>query len=324
MRAFLIASLFAAGCYDVGALGSSFVPDGGGGHGGAGFAGAGGTGGGNWDIVTGPSDGASALRGVFGSGAGDVVAVGASSTIVRLTASNAPAPESAPPGYNLRAVWIGGHDALAVGDSESVLVRGSATWDGFSLGDLTLYAVAGLPGGGAIAVGSGGAIVHQSAATAWDAEPTPDGVFVALRSVAARSATDVIVVGDAGTIVHGTGASVPLTWTPETSGVSSDLFATFTTATDTWIVGAGGVVLHAGTDDAWTVEPSGTGADLFGVSGDGDSVWAVGAGGTIARRHAGAWSVEAAGGADLHAVFAAGGGEVWAVGDGGTVLHRRP
>ena len=324
MRAFLVASLVVSGCYDVGALDRSFVAADGGTHdGGGGFAGTGGSSG-NWDVVTEASDGAPALHGVFGSGAGDVVAVGASSTIVRLTAANAPAPESAPPGYNLRAVWLGGHDALAVGDSETVLVRGSAAWDGFSFGDLTLFAVTGLPGGGAIAVGSGGSIVHQATATAWVAEPTPDDLVVALHSVAARSASDVVAVGDAGTVVHGTGASVPLTWTQETSGVTSDLFATFTTSSETWIVGAGGVILHAGLDDAWTVEPSGTGANLFGVSGDGDSVWAVGAGGTIVRRHAGVWSVEAAGGADLRAVFAAGGGEAWAVGDGGTVVHRRP
>jgi len=283
-------------------------------------------GGGGWDTVTPASWGAPALRGVFGSGAGDVVAVGASSTIVRLASASAPASESAPPGYNLRAVWVGGAGGFAVGDSETVLMRGgAAAWDGASFGDMTLYSITGLPSGGAIAVGSGGSIVRQTATATWSPEVQPEALMTgALHGIAARADGDVIAVGDAGTVLHGTGTTVPLSWASEPSGVSGDLFAIWTTSTETWIVGAGGVILHAGTDDAWTIEPSGTTADLFGVSGDGDSLWAVGAGGTIVRRHAGTWTLEAVGGSDLRAVFGSGGGEAWAVGDGGTILHRHP
>jgi hypothetical protein len=321
MRALAIASLLVAGCYDVGSLENN-TATGGGVH----NVQSGGNGGG-WETVTPAAANASALRGVFGSGAGDVVAVGASSTIVRLATASAPASESAPPGYNLRAVWVGSAGAFAVGDSETVLMRGgTAGWDGASFGDTTLFSITGLPGGGAIAVGSGGAIVRQTAASTWSAEVDPQALMMtgALRGVVARADSDVIAVGQAGAIFHGTGTSVPLQWTSEASGVSGDLFATWTMSTETWIVGAGGVILHAGSDDAWTAEPSGTTADLFGVSGDGDSLWAVGAGGTIVRRHAGTWSLEAVGGADLYAVFASGGGEAWAVGDGGTILHRHP
>jgi hypothetical protein len=320
MRSVWLVCLLASGCYDVDALGRSSTSDGGGARDGAGGGGGGG-GIDNWESISPPASATSfALRGVFGSG-GDVVAVGASSTIVRL--ASAPGAESAPPGYNLRAVWLGAGGAFAVGDSETVLMRGGSAWNGASLGDLTLYAVTGLPGGGAIAVGSGGAIVHQETTT-WVPDEEMPTVNVALFGVAARAAGDVIAVGEAGTVVHGTGSAPPLTWTAESSGVIGDLHAVWTTATETWIVGAGGVVLHAGTDDAWAPEASGTGADLFGISGDADSVWAVGAGGTIVRRHAGAWSVEAAGGATLRAVFAAGNGEAWAVGDDGAIWHRRP
>jgi hypothetical protein len=139
--------------------------------------------------------------------------------------------------------------------------------------------------------------------------------------VSARSATEALAVGDRGTIVHGTGGA-PLAWVVENSGVAADLFAVWATATDAWIVGAGGVILHADAGDAWVAETSNTSADLFGVFGDGESVWAVGAGGTILRRSGTSWSVEHTGGADLHAVWAAGAGEAWAVGDAGTILHR--
>jgi hypothetical protein len=322
MRALALATLLAAGCYDLGSLENSSAAAGDGGVHNVGSTDNGGAG---WETVTAASGGAAALRGVFGSGAGDVVAVGASSTIVRLAAKSAPASESAPPGYNLRAVWVGSAGALAVGDSETVLMRGGATsWDGASFGDPTLFSVTGLPGGGAIAVGSGGSIVRQTAAM-WSPEVQPEALMTgALRGVVARADGDVIAVGEAGVILHGIGTTTPLSWSSEPSGVSGDLFAAWTTSTETWIVGSGGVILHAGSDDVWTVEPSGTTADLFGVSGDGDSLWAVGAGGTVVRRHAGTWALEAVGGADLHAVFASGGGEAWAVGDAGTILHRHP
>ena len=314
MRAVALAlsCLFAAGCYDLGALSRSFdaAPGGDAATDGGVRAGDGG----NWYVVGSPTR--DALRGVFGTGGGDVYAAGASSAIVRITA-HPPAFEAAPPGYALRAVWAGGAGALAVGDSQTVLTRGSAGWDGASLGDATLYAVAGLPGGDAFAVGSGGLIEHRT--TIWSVEDS--GVVVALRGVWARAAGDVLAVGDAGTIVHGTG--VPLTWAPEASGVTADLSAVWANAADAWAVGAGGLVLHATAGGVWSVESSSTSADLFGVFGAGDLVWAVGAGGTILIRVGGIWTIESQGGANLRAVWAAD-GEAWAVGDGGTILHRVP
>jgi hypothetical protein len=305
MRELAFASLLAIGCYDIGALDRSVDA-------GAALAGGG------WQPVASPA--IQALRGVSGSATGDVFAVGASSAIVRLGASATPASETAPPGYNLRAVWAGDSAVLAVGDSEVVLTRGSAGWAGASLGDPSLYAVTGLPDGSALAAGSGGTIVHQSA-TGWSAEDS--GVFAALHGVWVRPSGDVIVVGEAGTVLHGTG-NAPLSWTADASTTTVDLFGVFATATDAWVVGSGGLILHAASDGAWAREASGTTADLFAVFGAGDRVWAVGAGGTIVRRSGSAWTTEHAGGADLRAVWVSMANEAWAVGDEGAVLVRKP
>ncbi|MCU1276686.1 MAG: Type fimbrial biosis protein PilY1 [bacterium] len=309
MRALAIAALFAAGCYDVGGLSRSFTA------GDGGVSDAAPIGAGQWREVASAST--APLRGVFGSDGGDVFAVGATSTIIRLGASGAATVESAPPGVNLRAVWAGGSGSLAAGDNQTVLMRGAAAWDGPSLGDATLYAVTGLPGGEAISVGSGGTVTHLWA-TGWTVEDAQ--VTVHLRGAFGRAAGDILVVGDGGTIVHAAGAA-PLAWATEPSGVTTDLFAVWARAGDAWAVGAGGVVLHAGADGAWAPEASGVTVDLFGVFGAGDRVWAVGGGGTILLRSGGAWSVEHSGGGDLRAVWAGANG-AWAAGDGGAILQR--
>jgi hypothetical protein len=314
-----LSALATAGCYDVDALSRSAVNDGGAGDGGGGAGGT--SGAGPWRTVASPST--APLRGVFGDSA-TLFAVGASSTIMRLDATAAPVAESAPPGWSLRAVWSGGGSTVAVGDTGVVLTRGAAGWDGFSVVDATFYAVAASAGSEPLVAGSGGTIM-QHATTGWMGEDA--GVGVQLRGAVNRAGGDVLVVGDAGTIVRGVGATPPLGWTTEPNSAPNDLCAVWSTGSDTFIVGTGGLVLHAGADDAWATEASGTSADLMGVFGAGDVVFAVGAGGTILERKNGAWSVARTGGADLHAVWAAATAstiDAWAVGDGGTILHRTP
>ncbi len=310
-RSLAVGCLLAAGCYDVGQLSGSFVDDGG-------MRDAAPDAGGQptWHALPAPTQ--AALRGVFGSGTGDVFAAGASSTIVRLGASAAPQLESTPPGFELRAVWASAGSALAVGDESVVLQRSGASWSGNTMLDATLFGVIGLDAGEVVVVGSGGTLLDRLGT--WIVDDS--GVITHLRGVSARAAADLLVAGDAGVILHGSGS--PLAWTAEVSGSSADLFAVFATPGDSFVVGAGGVVLHAGATDAWASEPSGTSADLFGVFGAGGEVWAVGAGGIIVHRRGGAWSVERSGGADLHAVWASGPADVWAVGDTGTILHRTP
>lgn len=306
MRALaIVVTLLAAGCYDVGGLSRSFTTGDGGAPAGAG----------QWREIASAST--APLRGVFGVDGGDVFAVGAASTIIRLGGDGSASVESAQPGVNLRAVWASAGANLAAGDDQTVLTRGADAWDGPSLGDATLYAVTGLPGGEAIAVGSGGTITHFT--SGWTVEDAQ--VTVHLRGAFAGAAGDILVVGDSGTIVRATGTA-PLSWSAAASGVTTDLFAVWARSGDAWIVGAGGVVLHSSDGVAWTAEASGTSVDLFGVFGAGDRVWAVGAGGTILVRSGGAWSVEHSGGGDLRAVWAGSGGAAWAVGDSGAILLR--
>jgi hypothetical protein len=314
-----LAALAVAGCYDIDGLSrgsASTTSDGGSDGGGDGGGGGGGSG---WRDVSSPTMTA-ALRGVFGSDDGALFAVGAASTILRLSASAPVIVESAPAGDDLRAVWAGGGAAFAVGDSGVVLTRGASGWDGFGLVDATFYAVSPMAESGPLVVGSAGTVMEHTA-TGWTADNP--AVAVQLRGAWARPAGDVLVVGDGGTILRAVGAAPPLSWTVEQSGAAADLYAVWATATDAWAVGAGGTVLHAGSNDAWTVEASATTVDLFGVFGAGDVVWAVGAGGTIIARRDGAWSVERTGGADLRSVWASA-ADAWAVGDGGAILHRAP
>ncbi len=312
-RAVAIAvALAASGCYDVEALSRSTTttPDGGAADGATDAAAAS-----SWRALTSPTT--AALRGVFGGDGGAVFAVGASSTIVRLDATGAAALETAPPGYELRAVWSGGGVSLAVGDSGTVLSRATSGWSGASLVDATFYAVTALDAAQPLVAGSGGTLMQQASGGTW--QGVNSGVAVQLRGAFARPGGDTFVVGDGGTILRGSGGS----WNVVQSGVTADLYAVWATASDAWIVGTGGVVLHASAGDAFAPEPSGTAADLYGVFGAGDVVWAVGAGGTVVAHRGGAWSVERTGGAHLRAVWAGANG-AWAVGDRGTILARTP
>ena len=121
-------------------------------------------------------------------------------------------------------------------------------------------------------------------------------------------------------------ASAATAWSPQTSGVTTDLDGVaFTDAASGWAVGASGAIL-ATTDGGatWKAQTSGTNRSLYAVTFTGaTSGWAVGAFGTIlATTDGGAtWTAQTSGvTTDLYCVTSVSATDAWAVGASGAIL----
>jgi hypothetical protein len=94
-------------------------------------------------------------------------------------------------------------------------------------------------------------------------------------------------------------------------------------ATDVWVAGRGGLILHGAGDGTWTPEQSGTTDDLFALTGVGSDVYAVGDHGTILHRASGTWSADSSGTTNaLWSIWGSSQDGLFAVGEAGTILHR--
>jgi hypothetical protein len=156
----------------------------------------------------------------------------------------------------------------------------------------TLFSVGKVPGLPAdFAVGAGGTILHYDG-TSWSAQPsgtTSDLYVVAVldsANVYALGAGGTVVHYD------GTRWSLiaisGLTATLRAADVAVD---TTGTVTDYFVVGDGGTILHSSDGVTWSPQPSGTTNDLFAVAVATDSnAVAVGALGTILRYDGTSWS----------------------------------
>lgn len=93
-------------------------------------------------------------------------------------------------------------------------------------------------------------------------------------------------------------------------------------ASDIWVVGEGGFIMHWN-GSAWSTVASGTTEHLLSVFGISSSdVWAVGSAGTIVHWNGATWSTVASSTTQsLHGVWGSGTSDVWAVGDSGTIVH---
>lgn len=116
----------------------------------------------------------------------------------------------------------------------------------------------------------------------------------------------------------------PPLWVPQSSGVSDTLNGVWgSSATDVYVVGNNGVILHSGDGGAtWQKRTSGTSKSLFAVWGaDASNVWAVGYGGTILYSADGVtWNAQASATAEsLLAVHGTDPSTVYAVGTNGTI-----
>ena len=255
-----------------------------------------------------------ALRGVWGSGARDVLAAGDGGTILgyngRSWRAMASGSESA-----LQAIWgsvtESSYDAYAVGEGGTALHFDGTAWRALNTG--TSESLADVWGTTEVlAVGSYGTILNLSQAVSGSAD-------IALRGVWGSSAADVFAVGESGAVLRFDGAA----WTAMGSDTSQWLNAVWgSSATDVFAVGENGTIIHYDGVN-WTTMESGVEETLHGVYGDApDNVYAVGDNALVLHYDGTTWNLLFAGGISLRDIWAAD-RLVVAVGDDGTILTGR-
>jgi photosystem II stability/assembly factor-like uncharacterized protein len=268
----------------------------------------------------------------------------------RVEASSAVSPDGwawqnpLPQGNDLRAVWASSDtgDAIAVGDSGTVLHHEGGTWTWSSRTSHTRETLNGVWGSSAtdvFAVGSGRIILHYDGGTWQTMEDIPATVpaTTSLKAVWGSSQNNVFAVGSGGTILRYNGSA----WVKMASGTAETLNSVWGSAADhVFAVGSGGTILHYdGSGDVWTEMTSNTSATLNGVwARSASNVFAVGDGGTTLLydgNELDQWTVKTSPtGQDLHGVwggFVSGPAtppfpplmipSVFAVGNGGTILR---
>ncbi|MCS6911758.1 MAG: hypothetical protein RMK29_00740 [Myxococcales bacterium] len=221
----------------------------------------------------------------------------------------------------LSAAYIVGHGGTILRRTQGgdYVVEPSGTTE-------NLYAVVGLPGGEAYAVGAAGVILHRQEGT-WKREGMGLALTVGLFGVAAAGPDEVIAVGDAGTIVRRSGG----TWQAETSGTRSDLRAVWMGSGEAVAVGAMATILRRqmggwGADGA-SVQPADR-QNLFAIASLDGVLFAAGEYGTVLRRQMDRWVAEPTvkppmmmQPPHLYGLWA-GGGEVVVVGSAGALQRR--
>ncbi|MGM0577239.1 MAG: hypothetical protein ACQEXJ_16050 [Myxococcota bacterium] len=229
------------------------------------------------------------IRGVWGSAADDVWAVGLAGLILHYDGEEWIKLDP-PSGEAMETVWgSAADDVWAAGADGTVFHWDGVMWrSAISQTSKALRAVFVFPEGQGFAVGSDGTIM-QGGGLAWrqvEIEPleTPDGEEVPvtdpLHGVWGASPDDVWAVGGSGRIVHWDGEA----WTSKDPGFGITLRAVWgTAADDVWAVGGQGHVLHYD-GEVWTPRESNSVATLYAVHGDGgDHVVIVGDLGTVLR-----------------------------------------
>jgi hypothetical protein len=173
-------------------------------------------------------------------------------------------------------------------------------------------------GGGAWAVGQGGALFAWNEQKGWQSIST--GLKSNLRAAFAPREDDVWCVGDDGVILRWDGSK----WNRVTSPTSQDLNAVHFGPTNIgWAVGAKGTSIRWENGN-WSVKPTPTTKTLRGVwAGPKDTAWAVGDGGVILYWDGAKWNAdEKPTTANLFAISGAHPDWIWAVGNNGAVLRR--
>lgn len=256
--------------------------------------------GGRWttfEVGSGP------LAGIWGSGAGDVWAVGAAGAIQHWD-GRAWAPTPSPTEADLKAVWGSGpRDVWAVGTTPGSPPTGvTLHFDGGAWSSVGCCDALPDPGQNLVAVsGSGPADVWAvgSSLPAAGADPAPlalhwDGVAwtplaiagtdFGLTSVASHDAAD-IWFGASRQILHYDGAAFTST---SILGTVADLWES--APGEVWGVGSGGAIYHW-SSGVWTSLPSGTSNDLASVAASGSTdAWAVGPAGTVLDWNGDGWT----------------------------------
>lgn len=276
-----------------------------------------------------PSTTTQSLRGVWGSSATDVYAVGLQGTILHSRGDGVWAAQTSGTTKDLHAIWGSGpHDLYAAGD---VLLHstGDGTWTpqaapsglmgvwGSAADDLY---VAGLFG-----------ISHSTGDGTWTAlsQPEPWGGYFHARGT---SATDVYAVGGfinlndpskGGGVAHLANGQ----WSWTRLSPPDEMKDIALTSAGAFIVGLSGQIwAQPSGGSAFTQQTSPVPWDLQAVwADDAGTLWVVGGSGSVLRSSGdGHWTAEASLFAlDLWGVWGSGAHDVYAVGDNGQIFHFR-
>lgn len=271
------------------------------------------------------------LHRVWGSGPGDVWAVGDGGTAVHwdgLAWSTVATNTTA----SLTGVWgADRNDVWAVGAGPPG-APGLIHWDGtrwtevpLSVRDpVMLRAIWGSGAGDVWAVGGApdapGPSVWRRGPSGWRPESVSGARAVGFTGIEGRGVQDLWLVGRGPLLVHqARGEWLPPVTAPPGVVLGGSLCVTSDGAV--WVTAAGDAI-HRLRGASWTRFALAPGAALRGLwCGSADDVWGVGDGGRISHWDGAAWTSEAVGGADLAAVWDSDAGERWAVGARGAVLR---
>ena len=180
--------------------------------------------------------------------------------------------------YDLKGVWgSDATHVWAVGLSATLLKWDGSSWSKATLpGSFAndLLAVSGLSASSVWAVGKSGTVLYWNGST-WSLQTIPSATTSKdFASVCAVDATHVWAVGTSGTIIKFDGS----VWSQQTSTVGTDLTGVWgSSATNVYAVGAAGVLLHSTDGTTWTslATPSG-GSNITGITGaDATHMWII-------------------------------------------------
>jgi hypothetical protein len=240
------------------------------------------------------------LRGIWGSSATDVFAVGARGLILHSSGSGWIPMVSPTPAHLNGVSGVSASSVFAVTENGAALRFDGAGWSPVSW------------------------------ATAQDPDPTDiyQPVPLPLRSVWATSPTSVFAVGDSGSVFHYDGTqwdslAYSPSWLRGTRATRNALLGVWASSpTNAIAVGDSGLILRCDGARCDTLN-SGTRSTLRAVWGaSANDVFAAGDGGTILRYNGSAWSaMPDTTHRDLRAIWGNSAGDVFAAGGAGEVLH---
>ncbi|MHB8809876.1 MAG: BACON domain-containing protein [Desulfobulbaceae bacterium] len=254
-----------------------------------------------------------ALRGVWGNGTRNLLAVGDGGTILSYNGREWKAVSSGTESA-LQSIWgsvtDSGADIYTVGEKGMLLHSSGRGWSPVATN--TTEDLADIWGAGAevIAAGNNGTILNLT-------QSSSKNENYVLRSIWGSSAADFFAVGESGTVLHSDGT----TWTTMTSDTTQWLNAIWgdPQTGEVFAVGENGTIIHYdGT--TWNAMTSGVSVSLHGIYGTAaDNLYAVGDSGVVLHYDGATWSVLLAGGISLRDVWADD-RQVVAVGDDGLIL----
>lgn len=222
---------------------------------------------------------------------------------------------------NLRGIWgSSANDVWAVGDGGVVIRWNGASWSTVAVAGVTenLHAIHGTGAAAVWAVGANATILRWNG-TVWAEQNAPNGVTDDLYGVWAAGNGTVMAVGERGRGLRFNGTNWVNNATGAGNAVTMQA-VWGTGANSVWAAGTGGEI-RFWNGAAWVAQASGTAEDLWGVRGAGaNQVWAVGTGGALRFFNGTSWSGQDADtNQNLLAVEVVSGSQAVAVGNRRTV-----